>query len=61
MAIGSIRKALTPIVVGGLGWASAVVVSPSAHITAGEWIFGGTALAIALGVYSVPNTPPKEG
>lgn len=49
------RKTVTAVVVGLLGWAAAVVTSDRASISAGEWIMLATALATALGVYSVPN------
>ena len=55
--LGAIRKALTPIVMGGIAWAHIVIASPSAAITAGEWELGGTILAMALGVYAITNTP----
>ena len=54
---GAIRKALTPIVMGGIGWATLVVQSPSGPITSSEWLMGGTILASALGVYAISNTP----
>lgn len=49
------RKTLTAVVVAGIGWATLVVNSPPAAITASEWIVGATALATAVGVYAVPN------
>lgn len=51
------RKTITAIVVGLIGWASIVIVSPQAHISASEWLGLAVALATALGVYSVPNDP----
>lgn len=55
MNIASIRKALTPLVTGGIGWAVLVVNSPSAVITATEWIALGVVAATGLGVYAVAN------
>ncbi len=49
------RKTITALVMGIIGWAILVVNSAPSHITATEWIAGATALAIALGVYVVPN------
>ncbi len=51
------RKTITAVVTGLIGWGAAVVVSPSASITASEWIGLATVLAIGLGVYGVSNTP----
>jgi hypothetical protein len=50
------RKTITAVVVGAIGWATLVVTSDSVPITAEEWIAGATALAVALGVYAVPNS-----
>jgi len=49
------RKTITALSVGAIGWATLVVTSAPTAITATEWIAGATALAIALGVYTVPN------
>lgn len=49
------RKTITAVVVGAIGWATMVVASASGPITSAEWIAGATALAVALGVYGVPN------
>ncbi len=49
------RKTIAAVVTGAIGWAAAVVASDSSAITAAEWIGGATALAVALGVYIVPN------
>ena len=49
------RKTITAIVTGGIAWATLVITSDSGPITPEEWIAGATALAIALGVYAVPN------
>jgi predicted RecA/RadA family phage recombinase len=52
------RKTITAVVTGAIGWATLVIVSDPVAITAPEWVAGATALAIALGVYAVPNDPP---
>lgn len=57
MNLGSIRKALTPLVTGGLGWAVLIINSAPTAITATEWVTGGVVLATALGVYAVSNEP----
>lgn len=49
------RKTITALVIAAIGWATAVVTSDPAHITASEWIMGATGLATALGVYAAPN------
>lgn len=51
------HKTLAAVVTGTIGWATAVVVSAPAAITASEWVFGATVLATALGVYHVNNQP----
>ena len=49
------RKTITALVTGAIGWATLVVTSDTLGVTPEEWIAGATALAIALGVYAVPN------
>jgi hypothetical protein len=49
------RKTIAAIVTGLIGWATAVIVSAPEAITAAEWIGLATVLAVALGVYGVPN------
>lgn len=49
------NKTITAVVTGLIGWASAVVTSDTAPITASEWVMLATVLATALGVYSVAN------
>lgn len=51
------NKTIAAIVIGAIGWASAVVTSAPSAITAGEWIALATAVATALGVYQVANKP----
>lgn len=56
--VGRYAKTVTALITGIIGWATLVVGSPPSHITAAEWVALGTAVAVALGVFSVPNTPP---
>lgn len=49
------RKTIAAVVVGAIGWATAIVNSAPTHITATEWIMGATALATALGVFTIAN------
>lgn len=56
---GRFQKAITALVVGGLGWAGVVISSKPAPVSASEWLGLGVVVATALGVYGVPNTPPK--
>ena len=53
---GTYTKFITAIVAGAIGWATLVVNSAPADISASEWIAGATYLAVALGVWAVPNT-----
>lgn len=53
--LGKYAKTVTALVAGVIGWATLVVHSPSAAITAEEWIVGATYLATALGVFVAPN------
>lgn len=55
--LSEIRKALTPLVVGLVGWATLVINSPSASITAAEWVALLVVVATGVGVYYVPNEP----
>lgn len=59
MNLPAYRKTITALAVGLIGWATVVVASPVTKITASEWIMFATALATALGVYSVPNEEVK--
>lgn len=56
--LGPWAKTVTALVVGLLGWASIVITSDPAAVTANEWVGLGVVLAIGLGVYTVPNTTP---
>lgn len=60
MNLGKYGKTITALVVGGIGWATLVVHSAPNAITADEWIQGVTALAVALGVYSVANAASSD-
>jgi hypothetical protein len=55
MNLAPYRKTITAVATGLIGWAAAVVTSTPAHVTASEWVMGATALAVALGVYAIPN------
>ena len=57
MNLAPYRKTITAVVVGLIGWATVVVTSEVVKITASEWLWLATALATALGVYTVPNDP----
>ena len=57
--LGPWAKTVTALVVGLLGWASIVISSDASAITANEWVGLGVVLAIALGVYTVPNSTPE--
>lgn len=51
------RKTLAAVVIGVLGWATAVVQSPAGPVSASEWITLATVVVTALGVYAYPNRP----
>jgi hypothetical protein len=53
------RKTITALAVALLGWATAVVTSPSGPITPAEWITLAGAVLAAAGVYSVSNAPAE--
>lgn len=55
MNLGLYGKTVTAVVAGAIGWATLVVNSAPAAISATEWIAGATYAAIALGVYQVKN------
>lgn len=55
MTLGSIAKTVTALVTGLIGWATLVVNSAPKEITAPEWIGLATVVAVAFGVYAVPN------
>lgn len=59
MNLPAYRKTISAVITGLIGWGAAVVNSAPTAISAGEWIFLATALATALGVYSVSNEALK--
>lgn len=50
------KKTITAVVGAGVAFATLVITSAPAEITASEWLSGGIGLATALGVYSVANS-----
>ncbi len=58
--LGKYGKTITALIVGAIGWATLVVHSAPSAISADEWIQGATALAVALGVYSVANASASD-
>ena len=55
-------KTITALVTGILGWAAVVISSAAGPVSASEWLGLGVAVATALGVYGVSNTPrPARG
>lgn len=48
-------KTITALVGAGIGFATLVITSEPAPISASEWLAGGIGLATALGVYAAPN------
>ena len=52
-------KAIGAAVAGLIGWATLVVNSAPAAITASEWIVLATVGATVLTVFGVPNADPK--
>jgi hypothetical protein len=51
-----VQKMVTAAVVGAVGWGYSVIDSPSAPVTASEWLALATVAAVAAGVYAVPNS-----
>jgi len=49
------RKTVTALVTALIGWVSAVLVSVPESPTSAEWIGLATVVAVALGVFAVPN------
>lgn len=58
--LGPYRKTAAAVVVSVLGWATAVVESPSAAITSTEWLMLGTGVAVSAGVYAIANKPAPQ-
>lgn len=55
------KKTIASVVIGVLGWSSAVTVSDASDITASEWVGLVTVLATAVGVYQLANEPLEPG
>jgi len=53
------KKTVAAVVIGVIGWASSVVTSNSAPVTAGEWVQLSFVVATALGVYQLSNGAKK--
>jgi hypothetical protein len=53
---GKYNKTVVALVAAIIGWSTVVVQSASDKITSSEWLYGGTLLAMALGVYTVANS-----
>lgn len=56
---GRYNKTIAALVIGILGWGGVVVNSDAASVTASEWLALGVAVATAVGVWSVKNSPPE--
>lgn len=56
IALGKYSKTITALVTGVIGWGIVVVQSPRGTISASEWIALAVAVAVALGVWAIPNT-----
>ena len=54
----TILKSLSALYLGLMGWASAVIASPSGPVTSAEWVALATVVGVSIGVYAVPNKPP---
>lgn len=50
-----IRKALTPLVTGVLGWVAVVLGSAATGVTGWEWLGLAGVVATSFGVYKIPN------
>lgn len=51
------RKTIAAVIIGVIGWATAVIASPETAITATEWLALATVAAMSAGVYAAPNEP----
>ncbi len=58
MNLGKYSKTIAALVTGVIGWGLEVVNSKSAAITSSEWIGLAIVVAVALGVYAIPNAAP---
>lgn len=54
--MSSIRKMIAAVL--GTGGTWCVAALPDGSVTQMEWVALGIAIATALGVYAVPNSPP---
>ena len=57
MNFGKYSKTIAALVTGVIGWGLEVVNSKPAAVTSSEWIGLAIVVAVALGVYAIPNTP----
>lgn len=58
--MSTVRKALAALLTGLLAWATAITVSPSATVTASEWITGVGVCVAAFLTWLVPNTSSDD-
>ncbi len=56
MNLGTYSKTIAALVTGIIGWGLEVVNSKPAAVTSSEWIGLAIVVAVALGVYAIPNT-----
>lgn len=55
MNLPAYNKTISAVITGLLGWGAVVVSSDAKAVTASEWLSLGVALAVAAGVYQIPN------
>ena len=62
MNTGPIAKSITALITGLIGWATTVAAHPGGfnNITAPLWIALATVVAVAFGVFAVPNAPQSQ-
>ncbi len=58
--INQSRKAIAALLVGALGWATQVVSSERASISAEEWIALATVVVTVITVYFLANEPAPD-
>ncbi len=56
MNLGKYSKTIAALVTGIIGWGLEVVNSKPTAVTSSEWIGLAIVVAVALGVYAIPNT-----
>jgi hypothetical protein len=56
VTLSDYNKSLTSLYIGVLGWGAMVVASPSAQITAPEWLMLAGVIGGAFGVKQIANT-----